>query len=527
MKTRKKFAALSGVKKDPEANIKKSDLAGEMQAGPRSTQSTSLNYMSVQTLDPVRLARAFSSADQGEITEQAKLFELIEEHNPHVFAELSKRRRAVTQLGWQIVPKDDAPQSELDRSAELQDMIAEIDAIEDAFYDLTDAIGKCFTALEIEWGTGSVWLPKKLHLVPQYDFRVDIKTGKLMYLNMGLPEPLKPGVWFIHEHRAKSGYLEKAALFRVLAWIYAYKMYNVMDMQRFLETYGMPLRLGKYPDGISEKQRNELLRAVRNIGNDGAGVVPQSMLIEFIEAQGGKIEDFLSSIEYWERKESIAILGSTLTTQADGKSSTNALGLIHDKVRTEILMHDVKQIEPSINKGLVQRIVGINGMFKTGRMPSFKFDTEEGVDQEKVALVFEKAVNMGMEIEVDYAHKALQIPRAAKGKPILTAPIRQYRVDEDMVRGREALSQAALSRTPVDGGPTLGQLTDQLAAKSAPHEEAIIQQVYAALAESGDFDEAITRIEQLNINLDKYAELLGSGMTAAHLAGRSDVKGGN
>ena len=44
----------------------------------------------------------------------------------------------------------------------------------------------------------------------------------------------------------------------------------------------------------------------------------------------GTITDFLSSIEYWERKQSMAILGGTLTSQADGKTSTNAQSQTHE-----------------------------------------------------------------------------------------------------------------------------------------------------------------------------------------------------
>ncbi|MDR1848631.1 MAG: DUF935 domain-containing protein, partial [Zoogloeaceae bacterium] len=175
-----------------------------------------------------------------------------------------------------------------------------------------------------------------------------------------MPEPLTPGRWLIHEHRAKSGYIEASALFRVLAWTYAYKTYNMRDMQKFLDLYGLPLRLGKYPAGLDrdaagKKDCDALLRAVKNIGHDGAGIVPATMQIEFVQAQkAGTITDFLSTIEYWERKQSVAILGGILTSQADGESSTNALGNVHNLVRREIMLHDVRQIEPTLSEQLVR-----------------------------------------------------------------------------------------------------------------------------------------------------------------------------
>ena len=214
-----------------------------IQAGPRAAQSTTVNYMSVQTLDPARLAAAFSQADQGYITEQAKLFNLIEQHDAHIFSDLSKRRRNVTGLGWQLTPTDDANQSEIDRTAELEDILRKIDGFEDMQYDLTDAIGKGLGCHETEWQTGSTWMPKRYVWVPQTEFQIESGTGQLMYVKNGIPQPLREGGWVVHEHRALSGYIEQAALFRVLGWTYAYKAYNTVDMQKFLEKYGLPLRL--------------------------------------------------------------------------------------------------------------------------------------------------------------------------------------------------------------------------------------------------------------------------------------------
>ncbi|BCB28405.1 hypothetical protein SKTS_32910 [Sulfurimicrobium lacus] len=491
-----------------------------LQAGPRSTQGTSVNYMSVNTLDPSRLASAFAAADQGYITEQATLFELIEEQDPHIFSELAKRRRSVTGLGWQLTPPEDANQSEIDRTKELDDILRKIPRFEDAQYDLTDAIGKGLAPLQIDWQTGSTWYPKGLLFVPQRMFRIDRETGKLMYLKNSMPEPLREWGWVVHEHRAKSGYIESSALFRVLGWTYAYKAYNIRDMQRFLEMYGLPLRLGKYPAGIGDKQRDQLLKAVRNIGNDGAGVVPGNMTIDFIQAmKAGTVDDFLNATTYWERKQSMAILGGTLTSQADGKTSTNALGAIHDKVRREIMLHDVRQIAPTMNGQIVKPVALINGMFPENRLPVFEYQTEETVDQGKMVDVLDKAAGMGMQIDVDYAHKIMQIPKADKGATLL--------VSSGKAAAKPGPSDAALVRLAALAKGAAPDITSayaaQLAALCAPHEQDLIQQIGAIVAEAGDFDEALAGIEALTANNPKWAEDMALGMAAADLAGRADV----
>lgn len=504
---------------------------GETQAGARAARDQTNNYMGVQTLDPSRLASAFAQADTGYIDEQARLFNLIEQHDPHIFSELSKRRRAVTGLGWQFTPPKDATQSELDRTQELTDMLRGIPRFEDAQYDLTDAIGKGLSAQEIEWQTGSQWVPKALYFVPATKLRVDRMSGAVQYVNIsGMAEPLRPLCWVVHQHRAISAYIEGAALYRVLSLTYAYKAYNSLDMQRFLEKYGLPLRLGKYPSGVEKKSRDELYRAVRNIGNDGAGVVPDTMKIEFIQAtKTGTVTDFLSAIEYWERKQSLAILGGTLTSQADGKTSTNALGTIHNEVRREIMLHDVRQIEPTVQAQLVRPIVLLNGMFAEDRMPQFCYDTAETVDQAKMVGVFQKAAQMGMRIEVEYAHQALQIPMAKDGADILQSGPRAASEPGTPPDSKAALTRlAALAKTKTDDGSSdvLPAYIAQLTALASPHEQALVQQIAGIVADADGYDEAIEQIEQLAAatRSTPLAEQIALGLAAANLAGRGEIE---
>lgn len=488
-----------------------------LQAGPRSTAGNTANYLSVQTLDPARLATAFAQADQGYITDQAQLFNLIEQHDTHVFAEMAKRRREVTGLGWKLTPSDDATQSEIDRTAELDDILRKVPGFERFQYDLTDGIGKGLACHEIDWQTGSTWSPKGFLWVPQTEFQIDRKTSELKYVKNGQPEALREQGWVIHQHRALSGYIEQAALFRVIGWAYAYKSFNTLDMQKFLEKYGLPLRLGKYPAGIDPKQRDQLLKAVRNIGNDGAGVVPSTMEIEFVQAmKTGTIDDFLSAITYWEKKQSIAILGGTLTSQADGKTSTNALGLVHEKGLRKILLHDVAQIDPTMNAQVVQPIALINGMFPPDRVPSFTHLTEETPDQAKMVDVLDKAASMGMEIDVDYAHKIMQIPRAKDGAELLKASGKTPTPPPDAALRRLAGLANEDITTAYSG---------QLAQLCAPFEQQVIQQVSAIVAEAGSFDAALEKIEALRAD-PKWAEALANGMMAAHLAGRFEVEEG-
>ncbi|GAB6139907.1 hypothetical protein JCM14076_06360 [Methylosoma difficile] len=483
------------------------------QTDTRNYNNAAYDYRQIDTLDPARVAQAFQLAEQGYIHEQAKLFTMIEERDAHIYDKLNKRRLAITSLKWQLVPPRDATQSEIDRTAELSDMLTSIDNFEDFQFDMTDAIGKGFVAMEFNWKPGSTFLPASIDFVPQALFQIDLPTNELMYVKRGIPEPLRPFGWIKHEHRAKSGYMEQCALFRVLTWLYAFKAYDYKDMNRFLEVYGIPLRLGKYPAGVTPGQRQELLKAVRNIGNDGAGIIPANMLIEFVEAkQKGNVDDFLKVIKYWEEKQSGAILGGEI----DGQGVTETRLAIYEKVREEIKLHDVKQLEPSYRKGLIVPICALNGLFPPGREPSMKMDTEQPADQAKMIDVLTKAVNLGMEIDKDWGHQSLQIPRAKEGSVIL-----------GKATPTPAALRAALAKTPLlQQGDIAAAYAAQLTALAMPHEQAMITHIYDTIRDKGSIEDAIAAlatIELRGIN-STYVDLIADGFSAAHLAGRVDAK---
>ena len=533
-----------------QRKINKRDMTG-VQAGARADKDASIHYNSVHTLDPYRLAQAFAAADTGDLLQQYQLFDLIEQHDPHIYAELAKRRRAITGLGWSLQPPQDASQAELRRTKELEQVLRDIPRFEDAHYDLTDAIGKGLTALEIEWQTGDLWRPQALHYVPAWLLTLEHTTGTLQYRRNGIGEDLLPDKWVVHEHRALSCYIERAALFRVLGWTYAYKAYNVYDMQRFLERYGIPLRLGKFPAGTPAAQQDALLRAVRNIGSDGAGIVTDTMQIDFLAAKSrGQVTDFLDAITYWERKQSIAILGSTLTSQADGKTSTNALGQVHNEMRKEILLHDVAQLAPTIQRQLVLPLAQINGMFAPERLPHWVYDTEDTPDQQALVDVFTRASALGMRIPLDWAHQELQIPQAADDEPVLalgssgssdTDVVADVDADvdadadtddADIDKDTDAATNMALAKAQSRprSKPQSGHKADivpayiaQLSVLAAPYESALTDKIAAIVADSASFEEALQRLDDLTVAHDRtpLAEQIAQALAASHLAGRA------
>jgi phage gp29-like protein len=82
-------------------------------------------------------------------------------------------------------------------------------------------------------------------------------------------------------------------------------------------------------------------------------------------------------MDWCERTVSKVILGATLTSQADGKTSTNALGNVHNDVRHDILVADARQLE-GFFRNMIDMLLRINGYeVSRRRLPKLVFDTRD------------------------------------------------------------------------------------------------------------------------------------------------------
>ncbi len=375
-------------------------------------------------LTPARLARILEDAEKGDLIAQADLFDDMEDRDPHILTEMSKRKRALLTLDWDIVPPPDASAAEKSLAAELKDLIGSIGDLEDVMLDALDAIGKGFAGLEMEWALNQkVWLPVKIVHRPQRWFRLDQATRtELRLRGAGTDgEALQPFGWLLHVHRAKSGYVARSGLHRTLSWPYLFKTYALQDLAEFLEIYGLPLRVGSYPSGASDTEKSTLLRAVMGIGHNAAGIIPEGMAIDFKEASKGTHAPFAAMIEWAEKAESKLILGGTLTTQGDGKSSTNALGNVHNEVRHDLLVSDARQLAVTLTRQLLYPIAALNRGAAPDfrRFPAFQFDTREPTDFALYADALPKLAAADMPIPVQWALEKLGVPPRQGDEPIL------------------------------------------------------------------------------------------------------------
>ncbi len=378
-------------------------------------------------LTPLKVHALLTQAEAGNMNAMLALFEDMEERDLHLLAEMSKRKRTVAKLDWSIKAPKNADAGEQKYTDAISELMGIIENFEDIITDSLDAIGKGYSCHELHWvREGNVWLINDMQWhVPQRFIIDPFNQRELLLAGNGLgdDEPLWENAWLVHTHKAKSGYLVRGGLHRALVWSYVFKNYSVRDLAEFLEIYGLPLRLGTYPAGATDGEKLTLLRAVMEIGHRAAGIIPQGMMIDFKEAAKGSSDPFMDMIKWCEMSQSKAILGGTLTSQADGKSSTNALGKVHDETRLEIRDSDAKQLAASLSRDVIGALMRINyPNVSPRRYPKFVFDLAETEDIGVYSEALPKLVGIGMQIPAPWAHKRLGIPMVSGDEPVLAVP---------------------------------------------------------------------------------------------------------
>lgn len=482
-------------------------------------------------LTPAKLARIMESAEQGDIQSQHELFLDMEEKDGHIFAEMTKRRRALLTVDWDIVPPRNPSAKEKKAAAYMKELLQDTQNFEDVIQDALDAIGHGFACLEIQWQMlGTEWLPKSITHRPQSWFQSDKATRTEIRYRDGSMDgaQLWPFGWITHIHKAKSGYLSRAGLHRVLAWPFLFKNYSVRDLAEFLEIYGLPLRLGTYPSGASDDEKATLLRAVAQIGHDAAGIIPEGMMIDFKEAAKGASDPFEFMVEWCERIQSKVILGGTLTSQADGKTSTNALGNVHNEVRHDLMMSDARQLSGTLTRDLVYPLYALNvgssvgGIDDMRRCPRFVFDLGQPDDLKLYAEAVPSLVNAGVTIPVSWVRDKLRIPEPEGDEAVL----QPQTVGADSIRpSATATSTGMAALTATQDQDEFDVFADELSGDWERLTDPFVLPILELAAKSNSFEEFQAGLAALiqSMGTEALAETLAQAQFATAIYGR--VKG--
>lgn len=441
--------------------IARPTLAGVRQAWNATTVASGLT--------PERLASILRSAADGDAHDYLTLAEEMEERDWHYAAELGKRKLAVLGLDRTVTASvaGDA-KAELIAEAVRKDILQD-EAFEDLMAGLLDGLGKGYSPVEIGWDTGKVYRPATYeHRDPRW-FRFDRETGRELRLldeaDMMDGLPLQPYRFAVHVPQLKTGLPIRGGLARLAAWAFLFKFYGVKDWAAFAETYGQPMRLGKYDANATPADVDILYQAVAMIGTDCAAVIPKSMEIDFVKADGGAGSGdklYERWCDWLDRQVSKAVVGQSGTADAAGTDGF-AQAKVLDGVRGDLREADAKQLARTIRRDVIEPYVRFN-YGQDAPVPLLTLDTPENEDLKALAEGLGPMIDRGLKVRASDirskfglaapdADDEVLTPQHAAPAPVVTPP-------ETTVLNRRPFGLAARNRERT------GDLIDEMTAEA-------------------------------------------------------------
>jgi len=518
--------------------MRRAELQQEI-SGPTLTgvRSPSTGYPG-DGLDPRRLATVLREADEGNPVRYLELAETMEERDAHYVGVLGTRRRSVSQLEITVEEGGDSPAEEA--AAQMVRDWLRRDELADELFDILDAIGKGYSFTEIIWETSAgQWRPQRLEWRDPRWFRfdrLDLRTP-LLIDEAGRDQPLPGGKFISAVMRAKSGITPRGGLARVATWCYLFKKYTERDWSIFTQTYGQPLRLGRFPPHASEADRDTLFRAVANIAGDCAAIIPEGMSIDFVTAEAKTSVDlYQQRAEWYDKQVSKAVLGQTSTTDAEvgGLGS----GKEHREVQQDIETADARALTAILNRDLIRPWVTLN-FGPQARYPRLRIARPEAEDLKQMADALAPFIDRGLAVPVSWVRGKFGAPEPAEGEETLRAggpqtpepdrngPVSQIKppFNTRLAPERPVTPLDAQGRSTGRTEP-LSAAVDVLAAEAGPAMGRMLAQIEAMLAAAGSLDEFRTMLMEAYPELptDELAEILGRALVAAELGGRAMVE---
>lgn len=516
----------------------KRDVAGPSLASVRSPVSGDPSG----GLTPDKLAAILRQAEQGDPLAYFELAERIEEKDAHYLGVLSTRKRSVAQVEVTVeAASDDA---EHQRHAETVRAWLKRDELQDEVFDILDAIGKGVSFTEIIWDSSEgQWLPSRLEWRDPRFFTFALEDGAtpllrgghgtggvpMPGLSHGMGEPLMPFKFITTRFRAKSGLAIRGGLTRIASWAWMFKAFTQRDWAIFTQTFGQPIRVGRYHAGATEAEKETLYRAVANIAGDCAAIMPETMKIDFIEAKSiaSSVDLYERRSEWLDRQVSKAVLGQTTTT--DAVSGGHAVSKEHRQVQEDIERADCKQLAAVLNRDLVKPWIDLEyGPQKA--YPRLVIARPELKDVQMIMGGLKVGVPMGLRVPKSYVHDLLGVPEAAPDEEVLEwpqPPAQRMPNDlnvrpRDMPGTRPALNSAM---RPTPGRDAIDRLADDALKLSGSGSDALVQAVRKLVDEAASLEDIRDRLLELQPAMpeQELASLMREALAYALLAGEDDI----
>ena len=162
---------------------------------------------------------------------------------------------------------------------------------------------------------------------------------------------------FLERKQGRKRYSQIGVARKVLPWYLSLRYIKTWWVQ-YIENYGSPLRIGKYPRSSKKSTRNKMKKFLKKLGRDGYGLFPSGMEIDMIDVnKQGRINVHQQFIDLAHQEYSIAILGQAGTTGENNGGYAETVEL--NGIRLDILENIAEIVQKGATK-LVKKGLRLN-----------------------------------------------------------------------------------------------------------------------------------------------------------------------
>jgi len=298
------------------------------------------------------------------------------ESDSQIGSDLQARKLKVRSFAWNVICEN-GNESDIKYAKEIENIIRPI--YRTLVKEIQDALVLGFSICELNWEQieGKIVLPSVLgHDQKKFTFT---KEWGLFFLTD--ENETKP-VW---EYRVlcatfdmRKGNRYGRSLLTDAFWPWFFKKHGWLFWSNYLEKFGQPTVVGKYPSSVNDKEtKDALLSCCQAIQNDMAVTIPQEWVIELLEAKrGGAADTYESFVKYCDRCLSKVILLSVLTSN-EAQFGTKAHADVHKDLTDQAVEDDALWIADEISNQVVFPLVQWNTNSTAQYRFKIQYETED------------------------------------------------------------------------------------------------------------------------------------------------------
>jgi SPP1 gp7 family putative phage head morphogenesis protein len=351
-----------------------------------------------------------------------KLYDEVE-RDGHAGAVLQQRILAVVSRPWDVIPGEDKDSAK-DVAAFVKDILENTN-FKQACQEILLAVLYGYYVIEVMWAEDNAQYvisklrakhPKRFQFTPERELRL------LTHDNMLEGESVPDRKFVVFSYGSSDNPYGKG-LGQKMWWPVWFKKHGIKFWMIFLDKFGSPTPVGKYPPGGSKakEDKQKLLDAIDAIQQETGVVIPEGMAIDLLEAtRGGKVT-YESLCEYMDKQNTKAVLSQTGTTDIKDAGAYNASQTL-DEVRQAICEADADLLCECFNETLIPWIVDYN-FANVEHYPEFVIHTKPSKYTKDHVETDKMLINdIGLPISKNYLYEKYNIPEPEEGEDLVNKP---------------------------------------------------------------------------------------------------------